>query len=114
MSVFFIIFLFFYVLVIFCLMNIIYQIHHNAKIKKCLLNFDILEREVLKTILLNKEQTFPLTKNSPVTKKFFKLNILFKVKENDEKNPLNSVFKLNLLIFELIRKDKTLKQIYLP
>jgi hypothetical protein len=93
-------------------MRFFYKKKKKIYIKKCLLNFNTLEKEILKTILKNKEQYFPLTKNSPITKKFLDLNILFKLKDDPE-NSLNSIYFLNTEIFHIVKQDLDLKQIFL-
>ncbi|MDO8168245.1 hypothetical protein [Candidatus Phytoplasma melaleucae] len=100
------------VAIIFVLMNVMYQVNYNHKIEKYLLNCEILEKEVLKTIFHNKDKSFPLTKNSNITKKFLDLNILSKLKD-DEKNSLHAIYKLNMKIFYLVNKKPRLKEVYL-
>ncbi|MDV3182646.1 MAG: hypothetical protein Q8869_02140, partial [Candidatus Phytoplasma australasiaticum] len=66
----------------------------------------------LKTFIKNKNQTFPLTNQSPITQKFLNLNILTKIK-NDDVNPAHGIYLLNANIFDLVIKNNKLKKIYL-
>ena len=93
-------------------MILIHKKKQGNYIKNCLLKFSVLEKEILKTILQSKVKNFPLTKNSPITKKFSDLRILFKLKDSSENN-LHSIYYLNKDIFNLIARDSELKNIYL-
>ncbi|TVY12203.1 super-infection exclusion protein B [Candidatus Phytoplasma pini] len=103
---------FIFILLIFFAMDRFYKNNIYNQIKKYLLKFNNFEKEILKTILKNKEQKIPLEQNSEITKKFIDLQILFKLK-NDENNPLNAIYSLNSKIFDFIHKDNELKKIYL-
>lgn len=92
-------------------MLFLYERNKNFYIKKCLLNFSLLEKEILIAILKYRDKSFPLTANSPITKKFLKLNILFESEEVSE-NPLHCIYCLNSEIFHLIKKDSDLSKIY--
>ncbi|WBL31391.1 hypothetical protein [Candidatus Phytoplasma sacchari] len=98
-------------LIIFNFMFFFHKRNKIVYIKKCLFNFSILEKEILKTILNYKENSFPLTTNSPITKKFLELEILFKSKKIVD-NPFHSIYYLNSEIFYLIKKDLELNKIY--
>ncbi|MDO8053965.1 hypothetical protein OC707_00645 ['Opuntia sp.' phytoplasma] len=102
----------FIVIINFIIMHLIYRFNFNYKIEHYLLNCDTLEQEVLKTFMKNRNQTFPLTNQSPITKKFLNLNILVKIKD-DEVNSEHGIYLLNKNIFNLVIKDNKLKQIYL-
>ncbi|WCA22445.1 super-infection exclusion protein B [Candidatus Phytoplasma oryzae] len=105
-------FIFFFIsLIILVFMLFLHKRSKRIYIKKCLLKFNLLEKEILKTILKYKDKKFPLTSNSPITKKFLELNILFKSDEISD-NPLHYVYYLNLEVFNLIRKDSELVKIY--
>ncbi|EMR14730.1 MAG: super-infection exclusion protein B [Sweet potato little leaf phytoplasma] len=102
----------FVIAITFIIMNLIYRFNFNYKIERYLLNCDLLEQEVLKTFIKNKNQTFPLTNQSPITQKFLNLNILTKIK-NDDVNPAHGIYLLNANIFDLVIKNNKLKKIYL-
>ncbi|MGE9276765.1 MAG: super-infection exclusion protein B [Candidatus Phytoplasma pruni] len=93
-------------------MNFLYERKVKMKMKKYLLNCSNIEKEVLKSFLQNKNKEFPLTKNSSITLNLVKLNILRKIKD-DNTNPLHSFYAINIEIFNLVNKDKTLREIYL-
>ncbi|MDO8024097.1 MAG: hypothetical protein Q8764_02150 [Pigeon pea little leaf phytoplasma] len=112
MSYYILIIIIFVIILTFISMNLIYRFNFNYKIEHYLLNCDLLEQEVLKTFIKNKNQTFPLTNQSPITKKFLNLNILTKIKDDDI-NPAHGIYLLNDNIFNLVIKNNKLKQIYL-
>ncbi|KND62633.1 super-infection exclusion protein B [Candidatus Phytoplasma phoenicium] len=99
-------------ILIFCAEYFFDNKYRNYKITKFLLNCDDLEKEVLKTIFKNKLQELPLTKNSPITKKFVNLKILFKAKD-DPKNTLHSIYFLNSKVLRLVSQSPQLKTLYL-
>jgi hypothetical protein len=93
-------------------MNFLYERKVKMKIKKYLFNCSDIEKEVLKSFLQNKKKEFPLTKNSSITFNLVKLNILRKIKD-DNTNPLHSFYTINIEIFNLVNKDKILREMYL-
>lgn len=108
----FIIFLFLFSILMFFLEYFFDNKYQNYKIKIFLLKCNDLEKEVLKTIFQTNLQELPLTTNSPITKKFVNLKILFKLKD-DPKNALHSIYLLNAKVLDLISNSTQLKEIYL-
>lgn len=111
-SINFIIFLIAFSILMFFLEYFFDNKYQNYKIKRFLLKCNDLEKEVLKTIFQKKLQEFPLTTNSPITKQFVNLKILFKSKD-DPKNALHSIYLLNIKVLYLISNSPQLKAIYL-